>query len=45
MYRVLVSNGSSSSSVVGGSSEIYVTVVAWMPAGEVGYHAVLIESS
>ncbi len=45
MYRVLVSNGSSSSSGVGGSSEIVVTAVAWMPAGEVGYPAILIESS
>ncbi len=45
MCRVFVANGSSSNSVVGGSSEMVVTVVAWIPAGEVGYLAVLIESS
>ena len=40
-----VSNGSSSSSVVGGSSEMVVTDAAWMPEGEVGYPAVHMESS
>ena len=40
-----VSNRSSSSSVVGGSSEMDVTAAAWMPEGEVGYPAVRMESS
>ncbi len=42
---MVVSNGSSSSYVAGGSSEIAVTVAACMTACEVGYPAVLIESS
>ena len=42
---MIVSNGSSSSSAVGGSSEMVVTVAAWMPEDEVGYPAVRMESS
>ena len=42
---MVVSNGLSSSSAVGGSSEMDVTAVAWMPEDEVGYPVVRIESS
>ena len=42
---MVVTNGSSSSSTVGGSSEMAVTVAAWMHEDEVGYPAVRMESS
>ena len=38
------SNGSSSSSAEGGSSEMVVTFAAWMHEDEVGYLAICMES-
>ena len=44
VYRVVVSYGASSSSAVGGSSEMALTAAVWMHKGEVGYPAVRMES-
>ncbi len=45
VYRVVVANGSSSSSAVGRSSEMVVTTAVLMPEVEVGYPAVRMELS